>query len=131
MSRLLDKLNETSIEKRSSNLTKKLNKKTCLTNQLDSAKYKRNNLRKKNEKVIHKQSRQKYPYVLLFHSISSFFLNYFVVYLFVCFLFKIYFILFVFFHYHTILFFIIVLFFKFLYPILLLFFCSESIFLLS
>ena len=47
MSRLLDKLNETSIEKRSSNLTKKLNKKTCLTNLLDSAKYKRNNLRKK------------------------------------------------------------------------------------
>ena len=67
MSRLLDKLKETSIEKRSSNLTKKLNKKTCLTNQLDSAKYKRNNLRKKmiqNEKVIHKQSRQKYPYLI-------------------------------------------------------------------
>ena len=58
-------------------------------------------------------------------------LFYFVVYLFVCFLFKIYFILFVFFHYNTILFFIIVLFFKFLYPILLLFFCSESIFLHS
>ena len=67
MSRLLDKLKETSIEKRSSNLTKKLNKKTCLTNQLDSAKYKRNNLRKKmiqNEKVIHKQSRQKHSYLI-------------------------------------------------------------------